>query len=199
MVRLAGLYLLLCVQCVAAGPAIVRQTSSSFCCVNNEVAHNRRFATWVERRDRDVVKQSLDYSCGIAALATLLGLSFELQVSESELLDLLEANAEQWQLSADWRESGVSLAILSALAEHYNLRAIGISVSEVGLMRLQQPAIAFIDYRGSPHFTVIRPPLTDVRIALADPSWGNRTLTRWQFMPMFLSGGRGKLLLIDRS
>lgn len=156
------------------------------------------FQTWVEQRDKGVVKQSLDYSCGVAALATLMGARFDLEVSERVLLERLEENAEGWQLSLDWRERGVSLAILGKLAAHYNLRAIGVSVSAVGLMWLQQPAIAFIDYRGSPHFTVIRPPLTDGRIALLDPTWGNRTLTRWQFLPMFLSNGHGKLLLVDR-
>ena len=28
--------------------------------------------SWVERRDEGVVKQSLDYSCGVASVATLL-------------------------------------------------------------------------------------------------------------------------------
>ncbi|MEP6390550.1 MAG: cysteine peptidase family C39 domain-containing protein [Halioglobus sp.] len=157
------------------------------------------FTTWIERRDRGVVKQSLDYSCGIAALATLLQLSFDIEASESSLLELLASRAKEWELAADWKERGVSLAILRKVANHYGVHAMGVVVSPAVFMKLQEPAIAFIDYRGSPHFTVIKPPLTDGRIDLADPSWGNRILTRWQFMPMFLNGGRGTLLLLSKS
>ncbi|MEP4485339.1 MAG: cysteine peptidase family C39 domain-containing protein [Halioglobus sp.] len=157
------------------------------------------FATWIERRDRGVVKQSLDYSCGIAALATLMQLSFGIEVSEPSLLELLTSRANEWELATDWKERGVSLAILRKVANHYGIYAMGVVVSSAAFMKLQQPAIAFIDYRGSPHFTVIKPPLTDGRINLADPSWGNRILSRWQFMPMFLSGGRGTLLLLSKS
>jgi len=186
------------IEAIAASRPGVDQASTRFILGGTHEAHASDFETWIERRDRGVVKQSLDYSCGIAALATLLGMSFDTDVSESSLLALLEENANQWQLANDWRERGVSLAILSQLAAHYNLSAIGVSVSAAGLMQLQKPAIAFIDYRGSPHFTVIKPPLVNSRIELADPSWGNRMLTRWQFLPMFLTGGHGKLLLVGR-
>jgi len=155
------------------------------------------FDTWVEQRDRGVVKQSLDYSCGIAALATLLKMSFDIEVSEATLLALLEERASQWQLGADWAQRGVSMKILSQMAAHYELSAVGVSVSAMGLMRLQKPAIALIAFQGLPHFTVIKPPLADNEIELADPTWGNRTLTRWQFLPLFLSGDFGKLLLVN--
>ena len=185
-------------ESMAAGRPSENQPSTRFFFGRGHEVRGSVFETWVERRDRGVVKQSLDYSCGIAALATLLAMSFDVEVSEPYLLALLEDRGSDWQLESDWRERGVSMAILRKLAAYYDLNTIGVSVSAAGLVQLQRPAIALIDYRGSPHFTVIKPPLADNRIELADPSWGNRTLTRWQFLPMFLSGDRGKLLLVDR-
>ena len=193
-----AMVLLTSLEVMAASRPGLDQVGTRWILGRTHEAHAPVFETWVERRDRGVVRQSLDYSCGIAALATLMAMSFDIEVSESSLLALLEQSANQWQLADDWRERGVSLSILRQLAAHYDLSAIGVSVSAAGLMQLQKPAIAFIDYRGSPHFTVIKPPLVDSKVELADPSWGNRTLTHWQFLPMFLSAGYGKLLLVGR-
>lgn len=185
-------------EAVASSELATEHGSASVSAVRTNKRSRPSFESWVEQRDAGIVKQSLDYSCGIAALATILRMSFDIEVSEASLLALLEAKAKEWELAADWKERGISMAILREVAAHYNINATGVIVSAAALMKLQQPAIAFIDYRGSPHFTVIKPPLGDDRIVLADPSWGNRTLTRWQFMPMFLGDGRGKLLLLSK-
>ena len=192
------LVLLLSSKVMAASWPDGGQVITPFIPAQNHETHGPVFETWLERRDKGVVKQSLDYSCGIAALATLMEMSFDVEVTESSLLVVLKENADEWQLANDWRERGVSLAILRKLAAQYDLNAVGVSVSAIGLMQLRKPAIAFVDYRGLPHFTVLKPPLIDSRIELADPSWGNRTLTRWQFLPMFMRNGHGKLLLVDR-
>jgi len=43
--------------------------------------------TWIDLRDRGVVKQSLDYSCGAAALATLAQFQWGWSLTEAEVLD----------------------------------------------------------------------------------------------------------------
>lgn len=43
--------------------------------------------TWVDQRDRGVVKQSLDYSCGAAALATLAQSQWGWALTEAQVID----------------------------------------------------------------------------------------------------------------
>ena len=76
------------------------------------------FSSWRALRDAGVVKQASDFSCGLAALATYFTTYLNDPLSEAALLRLLEAQGDDWGLPADWREQGVSYAILIALATH---------------------------------------------------------------------------------
>src|SRR5947209_7567724 len=51
-----------------------------------------------ELRDQNIVKQEVDYSCGAAALATLMIYYFGDQTSEKEILTLLESmfTKDEW-------------------------------------------------------------------------------------------------------
>jgi len=51
--------------------------------------------SWVERRDEGVVKQSLDYSCGAASLATMLTYELGRSTSEQEVLELWLENVQE--------------------------------------------------------------------------------------------------------
>jgi predicted double-glycine peptidase len=163
------------------------------------------FSSWVELRDRGVVRQANDFSCGLAALATVLGQQFGIRATEADLLETLGlgpkqlAAAEQLGPEAIERiNRGVSMATLSELAAGFGVRALGVSVSMEQLTRLRAPAIAYIEAQGEAHFTVIRGIGGDGQVQLADPSWGNRLLSRQAFAHMFLDAetGRGKLLLL---
>ncbi len=162
------------------------------------VSNAREFHSWVDLRDAGVVKQSLDYSCGVASMATLLSYYFERPTEEKELLQLLENKAELWRLPEDWRETGVSFALLAKMAAYFKLDAVGVTVDPETLGRLSIPAIAYLEYRGFPHFTVIRGIDAGGRIQLADSSWGNRMLSNREFVALWSAGkgGRGKLLLL---
>ncbi|MGF1547693.1 MAG: hypothetical protein ACFCUG_10235 [Thiotrichales bacterium] len=55
-------------------------------------------------------------------------------------------------------------------------------------------------YRGDDHFTVIRGIGADGRVAVADPSWGNRQFTEVQFRALWETREderlKGKILLV---
>ena len=90
---------------------------------------------------------------------------------------------------------------LADVAPSYGVRAGGIMLSFDDLKQLQVPAIAYIQYRGDDHFTVIRGIRRDGVVRLADPSWGNRQLTAHQFRRMWEAPDtdgkmRGRILLI---
>jgi len=163
-----------------------------------DVSNAREFHSWVDIRDAGVVKQSLDYSCGVASMATLLSYYFQRPTDEEQLLQLLESREKLWQLPSDWRETGVSFAVLAQMAAYFKLEAMGVAVDPETLGSLSVPAIAYLEYRGFPHFTVIRGVDATGRVQLADSSWGNRVLSKQEFVSLWSSqpGGKGKLLLL---
>lgn len=157
-----------------------------------------QFRTWIDVRDEGIVKQSLDYSCGPAAMATLLSYYFQTPTSEQEILNALEHNASFWKLPDDWRETGVSMAALAKIAVHSGLEAVGVAVELRMLRRLKAPAIVYLEHRGFPHFSVIRGVDSAGAVQLADPSWGNQLLSEGEFEALWPIGptGKGKLLLL---
>jgi predicted double-glycine peptidase len=145
--------------------------------------------SWKALRDFQVVKQELDYSCGAASLATILNEFYGMSVTEKDVLTRMGAKDRS------------SFQQLADVAPTYGVRAGGIMLSFNDLKQLQIPAIAYVQYRGDDHFTVIRGIRRDGVVHLADPSWGNRQLTAHQFRriweaPDTDSTLRGRILLI---
>lgn len=69
------------------------------------------------------------------------------------------------------------------------------------LQKLKVPAIAYIQYRGEDHLTVIRGVRRDGVVHVADSSWGNRQFTAHQFRRMWEAPDkdgvpRGRILLL---
>ena len=174
---------------------------------------DRGFRHWTALRDQQVIRQEKDFSCGLAALATVLTYYFERPVTEAQLLDQLELPDSQTlarQLAREGlpltdrerlqslRERGVSLALLARLARTHGLRARGVSLRPEALSRLSMPAIAYVEPGGSPHFTLIRGVDQRGHVQVADPSWGNRLFTGDDFAGIFAPRGtqRGRLLLL---
>lgn len=144
-------------------------------------ADDPRFQDWLQLRDDGVVRQQRDFSCGLAALATLLELQFGLAVSEQSLLEELLLIDER-----DVANAGVSFAALVALANQRSIHGFGVSVNYTTLRKLRQPAIVALSVNGRDHFSVLKRIDETGNVWLADPSWGNRRLAEWQFAPMFL-------------
>jgi predicted double-glycine peptidase len=154
------------------------------------------FRNWVTLRDSGLVRQERDFSCGLAALASLLSYDYRAPVSEQTLLDQLLAHdpSRAGLIGA----GGVSLADLAWLAEERGFKPAGLSVTPEALARLRWPALAYLEVAGMPHFVVLREAHGDGSARIADPSVGNRWLSRAEFFPRFFGAedGRGRLLLL---
>ena len=149
-------------------------------------------------RDAGLVRQSREYSCGAAALATLLNTLRDDALTEGDLLDVLSIKADDITLPPDWRDVGMSFATLAGLADYFGRDATGIEIQGPQLLLLKTPAIAFLPNSHPPHFTVIRS-VGHRYVTLADPGWGNRRLRRRDFMQLWLDEDtdRGRLLLLN--
>ena len=175
---------------------------TAFCCLGlvycsvtlaNELTPGDGFQSWVERRDAGVVKQRLDYSCGIAALATLLRLQSIASPSEAQLIDRFAAQFDSTDTAAIQRrlQAGYSLADLSALAATYGAKPIALRLTAAQLRGIKIPIIARLQLQSGAHFTVLSEPVGSSAsvVSLADPSWGNRRMLIHQFLDLWLDTG----------
>jgi uncharacterized protein len=136
--------------------------------------------TLKELRDLHVVKQQKDYSCGAAALATLMIYYFGDNTSEEEILNLLQSRLDDTEKRKKMIR-GFSLLDLKHAAESKGYRAAGFQLSALQLAQLAAPAIVFVEPDGYKHFAVFRG-MDRGRIFLADPSRGNLRMSLDRFL-----------------
>jgi len=183
---------------LGAVPAAVRCADSTVV-VNSGPARLELGVTSVRaQRDAGVVKQRYDYSCGSAALATLLSYGLNDPVSEQPLLEALLAPLGPAQIVA-LQQNGLSLLNLQQLAQRRGHKAQGFRVHGAQLAKLMRPVIVFIKPRGYQHFAVWRGQRGD-RVYLADPSLGNVSVPLYRFIDMWADEtGHGVILAVERA
>jgi uncharacterized protein len=152
------------------GPVLAGERSSSAV----------RRHTLKELRDQYIVKQQLDYSCGAAALATLLTYYFGDETSERELLELLTANLPQDELKLKEKQ-GFSLLDLKKVAQTKGYRAAGFKLTIEQLQQLAAPVLVFVEPQDYKHFAILRG-MDRGRVFLADPSRGNLRMSISRFL-----------------
>lgn len=147
-------------------------------------------------RDQNVVRQALDYSCGAAALATLLTYGLGQPVTEREILQDLFKDLSASEAGST-REQGFSLLDLQRVAQARGLKAQGFFLKPEGLAKLSGPVVVFIQPQGYQHFAVLRG-VKDDRVFLADPSLGNIRMPAYQFMQQWLGDkGVGVIFVVE--
>jgi uncharacterized protein len=133
-----------------------------------------------ELRDLHVVKQKEDYSCGAAALATLMTYYFGEHTTEKELLTLLEAELDEDE-KKNKAARGFSLLDLKNVAQKKGFRAAGFRMTMSQLASVKAPVLVFLEPLGYKHFAVYRG-LDRGRIYLADPARGNLRMSIGRFL-----------------
>lgn len=147
-------------------------------------------------RDAGVVRQRFDYSCGAAALATLLTYGLNDRVGEDGLLRALLEPLSADELALR-QKKGLSLFDLQQLAQQRGHKAQGFRVAASQLARLARPVIVFIKPQGYEHFAVFKG-LHGDRVHLADPSQGNLRMPLHRFLEMWAdASGRGVIFAVE--
>jgi len=139
----------------------------------NAVLHVRSFQ---ELKFEDTIHQAHDYSCGSAALATLLTYNYQLPVTEQTVFQDMIQNGDMDRIKKD----GFSLLDLKEYLARHNLQAGGFRAPLEKLAQVGVPAIVLIDHDGYRHFVVVRG-IDDGRVLLSDPSLGTRAVAVQQF------------------
>lgn len=123
--------------------------------------------SWWEIPFRTVVRQRYDFSCGSAAVATLLTHHYGRRTGESQPF------AEMWRAGdqAVIRENGFSMFDMKRYLDGLGYRAEGFRVTTEQLAQGGRPGIVLIDLNGFKHFVVVKG-IRGNRILLGDPMLG---------------------------
>jgi predicted double-glycine peptidase len=127
-----------------------------------------------------IVRQQQDWSCGSAAVATLLTYHYNHPVSETEALEAMYARGNQAKI----RREGFSLLDIKNYLESIGYQANGFETSLERLARVKVPAIVIINDSGYNHFVVVKG-LRHGNVLLGDPAKGNRVISRQTFEQMW--------------
>lgn len=138
----------------------------------------------LEIRDRNLVRQGWDLSCGAAALSTVLTYDFGSDYSEATIAVSILANTDPARVRA---RGGFSLLDLKRFAEAVGFKAEGYAdltlddLAESGL-----PVILPVQIRGLDHFVVFRGRVAG-KVLIGDPAFGNLTLSERRFAKIWTS------------
>lgn len=131
--------------------------------------------SWNEIKNRHVVMQQRDYSCGAAALATILRFYWGHHVDEATVLDVVESLLSPDQLR-DREDAGLSMADLQDAAIEMGFRGTTGTLEYEKLADSKVPLIVVVDLGGTNHFVVFRGVVAGC-VFLADPIRGNLRIT----------------------
>ncbi|MGO4476223.1 C39 family peptidase [Massilia sp. 2TAF26] len=121
-------------------------------------------------------RQQYDFSCGSAALATLLTHHYGYPISETTAFQAMWEQGDQQKI----RREGFSLLDMQRYLASIGFKADGFRQPIDKLIQAKVPAIVLISERGYNHFVVVKG-AEDGRILLGDPSSGTRAITREHF------------------
>ncbi len=144
----------------------------------------------IGRRFETVVRQQHDFSCGSAALATLLRFHYDDPQNEQSVFLGMFRDGDQAQI----RRLGFSLLDMKRYLAARGIAADGFRVSIAQIAQARVPGIALIDFDGYRHFVVVKG-IDDQTLLLGDPSLGLRRETIARFARQwngvfFVIGGR---------
>jgi predicted double-glycine peptidase len=144
-----------------------------------------------EARFLSTVRQQYDFSCGSAAVATLLSYHYNYPVTEQQAFREMFLQGDQAKI----RQQGFSLLDIKRFLAAHGFMADGFQQPLEKLAEARFPAIVLVMENGYRHFVVIKGMEAD-RVLIGDPSGGTRAVARstfdgiWQNRLLFLIHGR---------
>jgi uncharacterized protein len=139
-----------------------------------------RVMSWAEIPFRSVVRQRYDFSCGSAAVATLLTYHYGIATDETGPFKVMWAHGDRAKI----RKVGFSMLDMKQYLGSQGLRAEGYRFSVAELDKVRRPGIALIELRGFKHFVVVKGVRGD-RVLVGDPVLGLGAYSRDDFAKMW--------------
>lgn len=170
-----GLRLLLCCACIAPGLMAAAAEVRLAVLPGGALAHIK-VESIRERRFANLVEQQTDFSCGAAAMATILNQAYGLSLTEEDVIRGMLAGADPELV----RTQGFSMLDMKNYASTLGLRARGYRINVEQLDSLKIPAIVLLDVRGYKHFVVLQRTYRG-HVYIGDPVLGHKKMLLSEF------------------
>ena len=129
----------------------------------------KKVKSYREVRMTNVIPQTEDFSCGAAALATLLRYHFGNHLTERKVILGMFEQGDKERI----RKVGFSMLEMKGFCEQLQYQGEGYKIDLQKLRQINIPVITLMDTRSYKHFVVVRK-VDDRFVYIADPSFGNR-------------------------
>ncbi|WP_082400100.1 C39 family peptidase [Neptunomonas antarctica] len=150
-------------------------------------AFNVPVVSFTERRFSTIYKQKYDFSCGSAALASLLTYHYDDNINEQNVFIDMFKYGDKTKI----QQQGFSLLDMKKFLERRGYKSNGFRMK---LDQLTVPAITIINHDGYMHFVIIKGFNTQ-EVLIGDPSVGVKIIPRNEFEEMW--GNRILFLIND--
>jgi len=185
--------LLICIAAIWAAPVAKAEPLSSD--YRNAAVKSSSLKSMLDFRDEALIRQQYDYSCGAAALATLLRFGLDDPVTEQQIVADLFAGLAKGDAETREKE-GFSLFDLQQVAQKRGYKAEGFRLEPQDITRLNGSVIVFLETLGYKHFAVLKGVRGD-RVYLADPSRGNIRMPAYRFLQAWVRDGSGIVFVVE--
>jgi uncharacterized protein len=135
-----------------------------------------------EARFTTTQRQQFDFSCGSAAVATLLTHHYGKPIDERAVFTQMFERGDQAKI----RKEGFSMLDMKRYLESLGLRADGFQLPVDRLATERVPAIVLLSERGYRHFVVVKGVIRG-RVLVGDPAMGTRAMSIERFRRLWVN------------
>lgn len=160
-------------------------TAFSIALSHPQASHAGPVVSLKEIREAGVVVQKWDTSCAAAAMATVFTYHFGDPVTEREVATGLLRQTEP--LKVRYR-GGFSMLDMKRYAQERGYTATGFRDLTFEDVRYFDAPIVAVDFYGYNHYVVFKGLTPEGEVWIADPAYGNRTMSRKRFEKAWIDG-----------
>ena len=150
---------------------------------NDGHTYTLHITTLKEAKFRNTIRQKYDFSCGSAAVATLLTFQYDYPINEQVVFAQMYAHGDRKKINKE----GFSLLDIKRYLESIGFDADGFRASLDQLQKAGLPAIVLIEDRGYHHFVVVKG-IRYGRVLVGDPALGTRAIPMDRFDHLWKNG-----------
>jgi uncharacterized protein len=141
-----------------------------------EGAYHLHLTTFQELKYRTVIRQKYDFSCGSAALATLLSYHYNIPTKETAVFSDMWEHGDKEKIE----HNGFSMLDMQEYLARQGLQSNGYRSTLSRVLQANVPGLVLLNFSGYMHFVVIEG-VKDGRVLVADPALGTRALSTEEF------------------
>jgi predicted double-glycine peptidase len=146
-------------------------------------AYAVQVVSWRDLPFRSVVRQQYDYSCGSAALATLLKFHYGRLLDEAEIFKAMFAVGDQKTI----QRVGFSLLEMKQYLSKLGFEADGYKLTLADIEEIGAPGIVLVTTGTYRHFVVVKG-ASGGRVLVGDPATGERVYSYAEFHKIWTNG-----------